>query len=317
MIPMDHDAAKNARDEALAWFVKLSSGHAVEEDYDAHRAWISADAANADEYAKLRGMWKDFDQLKDPRSFPIKSRTNSKTISRRLFMSGGAAGLTAAGAALVFGLPDIVTGAISSGVGELRSLTLDDGSSAELDADTAIKLSYTVQERRLTLLKGRAYFSVAKDPSRPFIVETNFGQTTALGTRFTVHQQDDSAIVSVEESAVAVEQGHGNRVVVSAGEFITYNESQTSQVQPIVIDDAFAWRRGKLIFEDRPLAQVISDINRYRRGIIKVSDSRLLDLRVSGIFDLRQPEGVLDALVATLPINATYLTSYLVVLSPA
>lgn len=317
MTPVDHDAPKNARDEALAWFVRLSSGHAVEDDFDAHRAWMNADTANADEYAKLRAMWSDIGQLNDPRLASTSSKGLNRAISRRLFMSGGAAGLTMASAAFVFGLPDIVKGAISSGIGELRSLTLDDGSVAELDADTAIRLSYSPQHRRLQVLKGRAYFSVVKDSTRPFIVDTAFGQATALGTRFTVEQQNDTVTVSVEESAVAFEQSQLGRVVINQGQFITCDAAQTSQVQPIIVDDAFAWRRGKLIFEDKPLAQVITDINRYRRGIIKVSDSRLLDLRLSGIFDLRQPDGVLDALVATLPINATYLTSYLVVLSPA
>ena len=88
-------------------------------------------------------------------------------------------------------------------------------------------------------------------------------------------------------------------------------------VRPFDAEAETAWRRGKLIFEDRPLAQVVADVNRYRAGRIEVMDKKLLSMRVSGVFDVGAPDRALEAIRQTLPVRVVSLTSYLVLLLPA
>ncbi|MGP4920706.1 FecR domain-containing protein [Pseudomonas helleri] len=80
------------------------------------------------------------------------------------------------------------------------------------------------------------------------------------------------------------------------------------------MESDLAWRRGKLIFEDRPLQQVVADVNRYRSGTIRILDAKLMDLRVSGIFNIAEPDAVLTTITETLPVRAVRLTDYLVLL---
>lgn len=199
---------------------------------------------------------------------------------------------------------------------EQRKLTLADGTRIEMDADTALDVDFTDARRMVRLSRGRAFFDVAKD-ARPFVVGATGGTVTALGTRFVVHEWSGSVTVSVEESAVSVAAPTGPTATVNAGEYMIYNEKQAGTVTATNVDTEFAWRRGKLIFEDCPLRQVLADVNRYRRGTIRVTDNRLLDMRVSGIFDIRNPGSVLDVIRTTLAVDAIELSPWFVILRPA
>ncbi|GGB02891.1 sensor [Brucella endophytica] len=311
----DNIASQTVREAALAWFVRINSGDATVEDRQAFERWLADDAAHRREYEKLAGIWSSMDGIDDPRR---RQPARRALLSRRVFL-GGAATLTLAGGLFALnGVPDFIASDHYTGTSELKSLTLADGSIVDLDADSALSVDYTPAARRLFLRRGRAFFKVAKDASRPFIVEAAGGRTTALGTEFVVHMTDDDVIVAVEESAVSVTPAPGAiDTRLQAGESASYQDGRISAAQGETLAAETAWRRGKLIFNDQPLRRVINDVNRYRRGTIRILDKRLLSLRVSGIFDIRNPDGVLDAITGTLPVRATELTPYLVLLRPA
>lgn len=323
---------RKSREEALSWFVKINSGDATEAEHEAHRAWLAVHPQNRQEYAKLDVLWSDLDSIPDPREQPDTSLDYSQTnnagrttdlphpesfmMSRRGFVLGGAMTASAAGYVAINGLPNFLISDHTTGIGEQRDITLADGSGITLDADTAIDLKFTDAERRVRLLRGRAFFDVASDRSRPFVVEAAGGTATALGTRFTVHQWDGTVTVSVEESAVAVSVPNSSETKIGIGEYVSYGRDGLDAVGTIDANVDAAWRRGKLMFEDRPLRQVIADINRYRPGVIYITDNRLLDLRVSGIFDMAHPDDVLSVIQKSLPVQAIEMTRYLVLLRP-
>lgn len=316
MAAASNDKIRKSRDEALTWFVRINSGDATQADRDDHFAWMASDPLNRAEYAKLGGIWSDLDRIPDPRAAIARQAVRRPLSSRRAFLAGGAAAMSVAAIVMMAGLPDFLTSDHSTGTGELRTVALADGTKVELDADTAIALDYTDAVRTVRLLYGRAFFDVAKDASRPFTVSAATGSTTALGTRFTVHEWSGTVTVSVEESAVSVAGPDGSNAVVNAGEYVIYDGKRLGTVQSVDVESEVAWRRGKLIFEDRPLRQVLADVNRYRSGTIRVTDSRLLNMRVSGIFDINNPDGVLDAIRTTLPVRTFQLSPWLVVLYP-
>lgn len=305
------------REKALAWFVRMNSGDATVIDQQELAAWLAVDPTHRIEYEKLANVWADVDRIRDPRLSQNVQNMPRAFVNRRLFLGGATLGITG-GIIAWNGLPDVIASDHYTGTSEAKSITLSDGSLIDLDADSALSVDYTRMLRRITLQRGRAFFTVAKDTRRPFIVEAGDGSTTALGTQFIVHLTDEDVTVAVQESAVSVLPKKGAvNTRLEAGESVSYKAGQLSSIQKEALAAETGWLRGKLIFEDQPLRRVIADVNRYRSGTIRITDRSLLDLRVSGIFDIRNPDGVLDAITKTLPVRRIMLTRYLVLLRPA
>lgn len=302
-------------DQALAWFVRLRSGDATEGDRTRFKAWLGASAEHRTQYQRLANIWTDLDGLPDPRKAPV---TECRRIPRRRFLAAGAAFGGLAVAAGVATWPTLWSGDFRSGTGERRVVTAPDGSQIELDAASSVSVDFTGERRRLHLLQGRAMFTVARDPKRPFEVACETGVTRALGTVFVIHRRATDVAVSVQESAVMVsmvtDHAPGDAVQVSAGESLIYQSGGLGPVRRIDVEAEMSWRRGKLLFRDRPLGDVVADLNRYRPGQIVIWDSELQNLRVDGIFDMANADAALEAIVSTLPVRATRLSRYLVLL---
>lgn len=306
------------KDEALARFVRMHSGEVNAGERSEHAAWMAAAVCNREEYQKLGEIWADLDRFGDPRAgMPAAAMVKNYATARRSFLTGGAAMLAVAGYVTLNGTPDYFLSDYATQTAELRDIGLTDGSKISLDADTAVAVGFDEERRAIRLLRGRALFDVAKDARRPFVVEAGDGTTTALGTRFVVHRWSDTVTVSVEESAVSVMAPNRSSVVLQAGHNVSYRGAGLDEMGEIDAQSETSWRRGKLIFKDRPLRQVIADVNRYRTGTIRIMDSELNNLRVSGIFEIANPEGVLSAISQALPVHVTRLTDYLVLLRPA
>lgn len=317
MINTSDDKARTSQSEALVWFVRMNSGHATAAEKAEHASWMAADPANLAEYHALGTIWNDLDSIADPRNNSIPKMSASQPVtSRRAFLYGGAAIAASLGAVFIAS-PDFLTSDYATGTGELRSVRLSDGTTVDLDADTALAVDYTDRMRKVKLLRGRAFFDVAKDATRPFSVFAAGGSVTALGTRFVVHEWASEVTVWVEESAVSIVAPDQSERTINAAQLTTFSAAGFGPIDTADVKTEGAWKRGKLIFEDRPLRQVLADVNRYRSGTIRATDSNLLNMRVSGIFDIKKPDGVLDAIRTTLPVRTTELTRYLVLLSPA
>ncbi len=309
-----------SRIEAASWFVKIKSGEASDEDYEAHQAWLDSQEQNRREYEELSTLWSSLDDVEDPREETIAleaTLSGNASMSRRSFIAGGAIAASAAAVIAMNGISGILAGGYTTSVGEQRHVTLADGSHVMLDADTSLELAFSGVERRIRLLHGRAFFDVAKDVNRPFVVEASEGSVRALGTRFTVHCWDDDVTISVEESAVAVRAPNGEKADVRERQIVSYNSQRLTPVTLDIAGADEAWRNGKLLFEDQPLRQVIADLNRYRPGVIYITDSALFELRVSGIFDIKNLSNTLEAIGNSLPVKIKKLPFNVILLHPA
>ena len=166
-----------------------------------------------------------------------------------------------------------------------------------------------------------AYFVVAASgdgEARPFVVATTKGSARALGTRFTVGHKGESVEVTVVEHAVEVTatspDGEVARVLVSQGQAVRYRDAGLGEVRTVNPDHSTAWRRGRLIFDHMPLAEVVAELNRYRRGRIVITDPNLASRQVSGVFSTDDPQAVLATVVRDLDIGAISLTPLLTLL---
>ncbi len=199
-------------------------------------------------------------------------------------------------------------------VGELRELTLADGSRVHLGADSAIAVHFDVHERRLELLKGEALFDAAPlrnaEPGgerRPFVVIAAQGRTQALGTRFVVERLSSHTLVTGIEHQVAVAVGPAEtgdtprqRAVLSPGQAVRYDATGLGTVQPTDIEQATAWRHKMLVFDHTSLTDVVARLNRYEGGRIVVWGKPLAQRPVSGVFPVGDMQSSLQAIADEL-----------------
>jgi transmembrane sensor len=317
----DTEQNNDPKQEALEWFVKLRRDDVSSADRKGHIKWLAQRQCNQQEYQKLDGLWQACDQLDVSRlkkQVNIEDVARIKDISRRRFMRN-TLGFCVVGALTMMvgldGLPDFMTADYYTKTGEVKEITLTDGSKMRLDADTAVTVDFSKGKRKINLKRGRAFFDVAKDNTRPFVVRSNGADVQALGTRFTVHQWQETVSVSVQESAVSVRNDVGNSVKLKAGERMNYTADNLGEILSGNMRQELAWSRGKLIFEDSPLDLVISDLNRYHHGTIRILDQELKEFRVSGVFDANNPDAAIDLIRQTLPVRVIMASRYLVLIT--
>jgi ferric-dicitrate binding protein FerR (iron transport regulator) len=187
------------------------------------------------------------------------------------------------------------------------TVSLADGSSAMLNADSRLQVAASYgDERRSLRLDGEAYFEV--EPGSPFVVETETARVRVVGTSFGVrsYEQEETLSVVVAEGTVGVDPegdatpertlGRKQRAVVSsAGEMnITSN---------VALDAYLGWREGRLVFNSTPLPEVIDDLERQYGLRIALLDSELADRRLTTTFENQSFEDVLDVIALSLDIG--------------
>jgi transmembrane sensor len=294
------------RDAAIEWWLRRANrplSPAEQEEFDAWRAV----AANRAAFADIADMCGHLAAIGPTR--PRQARYRRRAAA--------AAALLAASLFLFAMVDDIALWLHSdfhTGAGETRRITLEDGSHVELDARSAIAVRYARGERRLALLAGEAWFEVAPDAARPFVVEAAGGEVTALGTAFDVSLTSRETLVTVTEHKVAVASG-GRRVTVAENQQSAYSRNgEARPPSPANVERATAWRRGRLMFENERLGDVIAALSRYRRGWIYFARPALRERRVTGLFGADDPSSALEEIELSLGLHALRLTDYLIVI---
>jgi len=312
---------------AAEWAVRLHAGALSEEAQAQLEQWLAADERHAPALHFAEQTWAALGELalesrpEPHRQRPAEARTAPVTRRRRpLRWVGRAAVLSLVLAVGWVTGPTLLLQMQSdyrTGAGEIRTVQLDDGSSVELDASSAISIDYDSNERRINLLAGSAVFDVApmsEAETRPFVVQSAGGRTKALGTQFVVGREgSDQAWVGVLQHSVAVSlqsppvQGAAQQTL-EEGQSARY--SAKNGVQPLPgfdLSAATSWRRGVLIFDRQPLGQVIEQLNRYRPGQILLANPALASRQVSGVFRLEMLDSALQTLTRELHVKRVEL----------
>ncbi|HWB50395.1 MAG TPA: FecR family protein [Stellaceae bacterium] len=316
-------------EEARRWFVRLQDEDATETDRDAFERWLSASTAHRAAWARTERLWsrldivvpviraRDAEEARRAATIVDAGILRRSALSRRAWMHGavaaGALGLVGGG--YVATHPGLFAD-YHTAVAQRQSLTLPDGSDVELASDTALSLAFDDAKRRVVLHRGEAFFTVAPDVRRPFVVAAGGGETKALGTAFDVKWVGNAVNVAVVEHAVLVSFAGGTTVTVSAGSQIRYDEAGFGPLHPADVTAVEAWRQDRLFFQDTPLRDVVADLERYRHGRIVITDRRIGDIPVTGIFRTDKTEDALQTIADTLPVRVSEVTSLLVVIRP-
>lgn len=200
-------------------------------------------------------------------------------------------------------------------VGENRTLQLPDGSVMKLNTGSIAEVQYTPERRNIRLLTGQAFFSVAKNAARPFVVSAGSRRITATGTSFDVRLEENGGlVVLLVEGKVFVEPIQQNSSQQSdphmAGEELAPGEKLVvPRIGPLKVVNAdvelgLSWQSGVLIFRDEPLSEAIAELNRYSVTKLVSSDPRALSLRVSGVFKIGNNENFIAAITSFHPVYA-------------
>ena len=313
-------------EEATAWFVRINAGTASEPERRAFEDWLHRDPAHPSAYAEAEALWRELGEIPDPRKGSAPAADSRKAAtSRRRRVGLRSLGALAACLALAFaglwtsGTLDRLRADHATAVGERRSVTLSDGSVVQLNTDSALEVDLTETERLVRLLRGEAFFTVARDPKRPFEVVSRGLTSRALGTAFLVRSGGDAEIVAVAEGRVRVSSRSARAVpdrgvTLSAGEALRADGVGAATRQAADLTTLAAWRDGKLVFSGQPLRAVIAELDRHRPGIIVFLDSAIAEARFTGVLSLRDPDQALTAIEGTLPVDALRVTGYLTLL---
>ncbi|WP_061706877.1 ferric citrate uptake sigma factor regulator FecR [Pseudenterobacter timonensis] len=201
--------------------------------------------------------------------------------------------------------------------GEVVRQRLEEGSLLTLNTQSAADVRFDTRQRTVRLWYGEIAITTAKDPQkRPFRVLTEQGQLTALGTEFTVRQQDGLTRLAVQADAVEASLAHypQEKRLVTARQRLQFSASTFSAITP-EDDESASWTRGVLSFSDKPLGEVIATLGRYRSGVLHC-DPAVANLRLSGTFPLNDTDAILVAIAQTLPVKIHSVTRYWVTIAP-
>ncbi|MCK6188319.1 FecR family protein [Pseudomonas sp. EYE_354] len=301
--------------QAADWLTRLHDEDVTDADRHAFDAWCQADPRHAVAIERMRALWGSLDTLP---AQPARLALNRAFTAQRPRSAQvlGLLGVLLCGWQAFEHLP-VWMADQRTGVGERRQIALDDGSSLQLNSNSAVDVKFDGHQRVIELLQGELWVDVAKDAQRPFVVRTDQGTATALGTRYLVKRAADGAtVVTVIESSVAVKGQAEEGVKVAAGQRAILEHGHAMAAQATGNADPDAWTRGLLKVNDQPLSEVLQTLASYRHGMVRFDPKALGDLRVSGVFRLDDTAAALSALADNLPIQVEYFTDLLVVVKP-
>lgn len=313
--------ARRASREASAWLARLESEGASEGDRKAHARWLEQSAVNREEYEGARRIWSLAGRMSDPALVEPTQReewANPRSPWRGIRVgSERSPAIWAVAAALIltFGLGIYLLVASAgdhlyqTAVGEKREIVLPDGSSVTLNTNSRLRVPKWIDSRRLALERGEAFFSVAHQPDRAFIVEAAGGAVRALGTKFNIRIDSARATVAIVEGRVEVSLPARSdvgtqRAILVAGEDAVYgSDGSFTKPEKHGIERLVAWRTGKFVFEGATLEEVVREVSRYWDGKVIIADAELKELRITGTFATNRIPELLQTLEKAAPIR--------------
>lgn len=279
--------------QAADWFARLSRTPIETQELVEFQRW-SRDPANLAAYNHIEDISRAVRSLRDDPAMraaakvalargPEKSKA-AHVGDWRVWGVGLAFAGVIGGAILVS--KSVIGEPYSTRVGEISSVRLDDGTQLRLNTDSALRIRFSGAERRVDLVRGQAYFDVAHDANRPFVVAAGPTQVRAIGTQFDVRKAGDQVRVVLAQGRVAVTDKQVSRDgwTLAPGQGLVLGAS--SAPRPVAVDVAAitSWRTGTVTFHNVTLAEAVEDLNRYSKSKIVLNASAPRDIVVNGAF---------------------------------
>lgn len=270
----------NVRAEAAAWISRLHGPDRTAELETGLRLWLAEDAKHKEVFERMTQSWEDATVIVVRQSFP-RVRRPAPAAGRRGALAASAlllCGLSAFGAYHWFGRHTFATQ-----IGEQRIVRLDDASKISVNSASKVVVNFGEAAREVRLERGEAYFEVARDPRRPFVVLAGHRRIEALGTSFAVRYDGERTAVTLVDGKVAVSDAVAPHIL-TAGQRITFAANEPARLDSPKIDAVTAWRRGDVVLDRMSLGDAAAEMNRYDKNQLRVQDPQIAALKVSGIY---------------------------------
>ncbi|WP_028080422.1 FecR family protein [Solimonas soli] len=322
-------------EQAALWWQRLREADVAPETVSEWLDWCQRDAANLQAFEKIEALGGRFEALDaqtraglmrellddaTPGSAPPADRQRRARKPWRLALAAGfCAALIGAG---VYLYANHGTGAVQRAVyvtakAQSRELELSDGSHVALGAATRLDVAYSADVRDLQLGDGEAYFEVAHNVQRPFVVRVGRLKVVAVGTAFNIRKTGAHVEVVVTQGAVDVENAaslnaaqsaqtrlpNDGAIRVAAGQLVVADAAQGLSVRPADRVAATTWRQGRLQFVDEDLSIVVANLNRYARHEVVIADASLDGLRYTGTIVQGRETEWLAAIEKVFPVD--------------
>ena len=295
-------------EEAADWLIRLQTGSAeprLKAEFD---QWLAASPANRLAWERtcktwrnlglvepgLKSLWEDAEHLPG---------VAGKQASRRRWSLRHYAGMAVAAVSLclaVLFVPTLfvhIKAEYQTSTAESRTITLEDGSRVQLAAASALTTDFANGRRNVKVLKGEAFFDVVPDSDRPFVVEAKNLTVQVLGTAFDVDMTDGVTQVALAHGSVEASFRNAPPTRLVPGEMLVVDASGTIRKETVPVEDIGGWRNGELYVVDATIGSVVEQIQRYHPAWLTMADKTLAEQRVTGFYNLRDPDRALEALV--------------------
>jgi transmembrane sensor len=311
-----------AVDEAVEWHLRLNSNATTEEDWLAFEQWLALNANNRDAYDRVETTLVELDEAKllepELRGLPAERAASAPVVvdfdggrrSRnshwRNWAAAACVGFLVIASAAYLVRPTSAT--YTTAKGETRTVKLADGTTIRLNSGSRIKVTLGKMRREVAMYDAEASFDVTKDASRPFFVTAGDRQVRVIGTDFNILHHDGQMTVTLRRGVIdVIPQGtpvSAGTVRLAPGQQLMHREGQsTSTVSAVEPEIAYAWQTGRLIYHNRPLSDVVSDLNRYFVVPIQ-ADGDAAALNFSGVLAIDTEDAVVQRLETFLPLVA-------------
>ena len=302
----DSDQADNSVDaQAAAWFTRnrQPQGRTVRQAFE---RWLR-EPEHAKAYRAFEELWADLgalQQLNQPT--PIRAR-KPNSVWRPAFAV--AAALICAVLATHLGTPhEVYQQQITAQSKGMHSVELPDGSTLSVNANTQLRIDFDSHQRRIFLERGQFYVEVAPDKERPMWVQTGDATVRVVGTGFDVRRTDQQLVVSVAHGQVAFAPDKRAPLLLGAQQQVAVDlASGDMQQQTLAVSQVADWRTGHLSFRNRELSSLVDELNQYRAKPVLLANAKLGQIKVSGNLDVEDPDALISALPALIPVKTVAL----------
>jgi|SRR5580698_4071684 transmembrane sensor len=340
---MSTESTKQIEAAAAEWLIRRDSQEWSSSDRVALEAWLNASTLHRVALLRLELAWEDTDRLKalaagvrsdlppppgqwnltpffdqsDAESSLARPAKKEPYWLRKGFRLALAASvlLVVAGGLYTYQAGIFTGDRYTTPVGAIESVSITDGSKVTLNTDSQIRVSLTDTERRVELKHGEAFFEVAHDAKRPFIVRAGNKRVIAVGTKFSVRRDgNDDIQVVVTEGKVRIEgarEAPGPGAGATANTFLTPGAIARASGGGVLVqrktlpeaEEQLSWRSGILQFRNQTLADAIAEFNRYNSRKLVIDDPSIAALTIEGNFRSNNVDAFARLLETGYPIR--------------
>ena len=322
--------ASQLEHEAYGWVVRFVSGEAKAEEMEAFKEWAARSPAHGAAFDQASKVWKALDPAQSTLLIEAdgslrskagnRTRLSSPRIGRRAVLAGTLAA-TAAGAALLVRTPPLglwpswseLAADYRTDTGEQREIALSGGVVVEMNTQTSIALrSPENNATQIELINGEAMIQTPKEAT-PFTVLAAGGRAVASRARFNVRHDGQSVCVTCIDGIVEVER-LAKALPLTAGQQTVYSSQGIGAPVKVNPEVVTAWKDGFIVFEATPIADVITEINRYRHGKVILTNAALGREKFNARFRVQNIDRVVGQIELVFGVKARSLPGGVILL---